>query len=1347
MKRFILILILALSWNMLHASVPVKSSLYNISHYQLSNGLCDDYVFMTTIDRSGYAWICTSNGLDRFDGNDFVHYSSISSYSDFRLSSSLINLAVEDSHHQMWVGTSDGLHRIDLHSGRVIPVLTSEMAHADYLKMPTQALAWFDDEDLWMSVSGAVIRIVLDVKGNIANIVPYHIDDSNLPTLCKMGQTLWVGGTKGLYTITNKTTPESQIECSAMSQQFGISQINALLSKGNYLWIGTRHGLVCYNSQTRQCTRYEHDEADPSSLSAQGVMSLAFNNAGDLYVGTSWGLDLLTLAGFEHIPLSDNLNGSLFITALNIDANDNIWVSTMVDGVMLLTLSNLDYERILVGPVNDANLVSRILEDSDGNIFAGVLNKGLAIKLAHETEFCWITQSGLAGNVLSLVQDYQGDYWISTGDKGLYHIRHADLASMHFTKIDFPTDIQSSSIFDMVSDPKRQGIWLAAGSSLEFFDLTTRSFQHIATDLDTVSVMPYTLCLDSHDRLWVGGIGLGVVYPSVTNPATGKLRANYYKYKLDNPASQITERIAAILETPNGRLYFGSQNLGLYRLEEDKRSDFNFSNVILNYGFADNKISMLLADEQSNVWASTLNGIYVIDEANGQSFKIDTYDGLPTSRFYVRSGQRLHDGRICFGSIDGMLLMEPEPRFEAITDRIARISHVRYKDRQLLSGCLPQIDVYPDDAFFELSFSAQEYCSPDKVIYRYRIDELKENWNIDASTHKVRYTMLSPGKYTLRLSCTNADNSWSHQETLIRIIIHPAFYQTLWFWLLIAAALLSMAVLILYKVFSRQKKIQRHLSSEVVKKTDLLTDQIEKANQEKLNLFTNLTHEFRTPLTLILGPAKDLAANNKNPELIEPIGIIQRNAKYLLSLVNQIMELRRVDSPEVKLNPEPMRVSEILQDYTADFYKVLREKNIMLVTTSHISCDNIRCDKDILHKIINNLFSNASKYTPEGGQISVKMGVAPCRNDAGQAYLYISVSNTGSYIKPEDREHIFDCFFKGENAAPGNSSGVGLYLVHQLVNKLGGSVSVHSSVQSGTSFRLYFKVEMLADDAITTEQPKPTVPNAPAEWQEFTNDADDKRPVLLLVEDNDDMRAYIHRLLTDDYRVAEARNGHEGYQIARQIIPDFIVSDFMMPLCDGLQFCHMVRQDETLSHIPFLMLTALSNDQVRLNSYREGVDAFLSKPFEREMLLTRINSILTSRRSRQEAVSYDLRNAYSHVEIEQTDQLFMQRLTTVLEKNYSNPDFGVSELQKELGISSTTLYKKITALTGLSATQFIRLYRLQTARNILEQQTPDNRKNVSEVAYMVGFNDPKYFTRCFVKQYGILPSTLIPTAK
>ena len=547
---------------------------------------------------------------------------------------------------------------------------------------------------------------------------------------------------------------------------------------------------------------------------------------------------------------------------------------------------------------------------------------------------------------------------------------------------------------------------------------------------------------------------------------------------------------------------------------------------------------------------------------------------------------------------------------------------------------------------------------------------------------------------------------------------------------------MSILLYIIYWYNARQQHIQKLLKEKI----EIMSEQMEAINKEKLSYFTNLAHEFKTPLTLIQGPASQLVRQTTDPKEKEDLQIINRNAQYLLSLVNQLIYLRKIDTQNLSLNYSQFNFSKFLNTTTTDFSSLMKERNISFEKIYRLKSDHIYSDKENLHKILFNLLSNAIKHTPDKGKITLHAN--QFIDKSNKLMQFISVTNSGSIIAPDEIDKIFNRFYRipeqNKYTNYGQSStGIGLHIVKELINLLGGTIKVKSSEKVGVSFRLYFPIALAdtAENEIHEEYKEPV----PVEDKiEPFIPIDRSKPTLLLVEDNPDMRHYIKNMLKEKYNIAEANNGEQGYKTAQNIVPDFIVSDLMMPVCDGSDFCKRLREDKFLSHIPFLLLTANSSETARIESYENGVDGYITKPFEQSVLLAHIDSILKNRDLRQKKfVEQDLNPIL--LEVGQPDQQFMNEVMNILEKNYADPQFGVKDLTERLNISYTVIYKKFVSLTGLPPVRFIQLYRLQIAKKILESST--NNVIVSEIAYRVGFNDPKYFTRCFVKQYKQTPSS------
>jgi len=1335
--------------------------------YGTAEGLCDDYVLSTYKDGTGYLWVCTSNGLDRFDGNRFIHFDSHSGDEATKIENDFIYGAAQDGLGNIWSACNSGCFRISA-SGKI--TFSKDLwSGSDILTKPSIGI-WADGERLlWVLQRDAVVALCLDDHGNIESLERYASASSSLRLMSISDEYIWAGGFDGIECF-RKDAPGhlEPVPAEKLPEIAGIRDVSTVLAHGNYLWIGTEDGLFCFNLQTRRLATFMHDENDPESLSDDHVTCLAADASGDIYIGTSKGIDHLNRGWkFSHITQgrpgrSINTN---YVNHILIEESGTMWVSTLVGGVNQISPKTVSFTDLLSVTEGSSNIISCSFEDKDGNLLIGILGKGLGVRKAGEERvrvYSFKENGNLSQDDIFVIrQDHNGDYWMASRNDGLVFLRQEDLDHPRFRKYGTEnSDIGSDVINDLEYDPVLKGIWYGTNNHLGFLDIDRKTFQMI--DLSTkAGYAPSFNCLllDSRRRLWIGGYGLCCIDLG-ENPDPGKtVEAEFYP-SLDNTEQNSYERLTSIMEAPDGTIYIGSQNNGVYV----RREDGLFSPLPVNYGDFHSRVTKLLADTDGDIWIGTTEGIYNYEPGEGLLTQFTTKDGLPSDHCYIGSGYRLSDGRISFGTNNGLILFDVPFLRTHSTDRTVTITGIINKNTLSLKEDFDRLDIYPANPSFELFFSSMDLPNASRVLYSYRIDEMDQEWTI-SSSGTVRYNNLKPGDYTFRARCTNIDNTWSAEETTLRVKVHPHFYQTLWFGLLMLLLIISVLLYIVYLNFRAQRIKREELSREVDEKTadlkqamqaileskesiekqnKLLEEQkikleeysarMEQVNREKLLFYTQLTHEFKTPLSLILGPVSELASTDNDIKAKPAFQIIERNSKYLLSLVNQILDLRRVDSGQVRINQEAFNIARLSDIYALDYGSVLKDRDVKFETRLRMLHKHILSDRDIINKILSNLVSNAVKHTPEGGKITLGMAQVT-RSSDGQKLQYLSVTNTGSYIEPSETEKIFDLFYRigdhpGKPAAGQSNSGIGLYLVRQLVGALGGEIRVKSKKGWGSSFRVIFPVDLVYGKAVQDDIP-------------YTPPEDENQPVLLLVEDNDDMRYYIKSQLEDKYHIAEAANGEKGFDLAKKVIPDFIISDLMMPVCDGVEFCKRVRSDSNLSHIPFLMLTALSDDDARLSSYKEGVDAFLVKPFEKEVLLARIENILSNRKKQQNELSFDLRNAYASVNIERSDKTFMENLLRILKDNYSNPEFNVPQLQSLMCMSMTPFYKKISALTGLTPALFIRLYRLQTARKLLEDHSGDKGVSVSEIAYLVGFNDPKYFSKCFQNQYHVLPSTIL----
>lgn len=1395
-------LLISITWVIL---LPAQNnpSGYNYSYLTINEGLCDNFIRAIHKDQLGFVWIGTSNGLDRYDGYELKHYSASADQPNQFIESNYIYDITEDSSLHLWVASDAGLTRIDLQHEDISSLKEYKGAHHEILTTPMQSIFVDEHQNLWIGKSDGLAYITLNKERDIEEIRILK-KDVDIRKIIRHGNEIWAGGKEQLLRYgsgnPNRNTQIPLLE----TMDFSKLTVNALFSLGNYLWIGTQNGLYCVNTQSGNITLYQHNPNDPNSISSDYVTDIAKNESGDIVIATRNGVNifqrneqfLLFKRGVKGLSLNDDIINKVFV-----DEHNRIWVGSVFCGISLMNPAQIQFTHLLQGDPDERPLIiSAVLKDNEGNLLVGIVDGGLAIKLKGAESFTFHTHRtndpGSLGhnNVSDIVQDFEGNYWISTIGGGIDKLSKNNLSHPrfeHFTSEN--SGLLSDDIQDLCLDPVRNSIWICNRRNIQILDFSTNHISRLQFYTRSREIPEHmnTIFVDSQSRLWIGGNGIHII--DLKDYRNG-YECISYTHKLDDPESKVKEKITCILETKDREIYLGSMGNGIYQLDKVRSNGvYTFTNYAGRSGLSDTSISNLIEDEYGNIWISTLKGLYLFNAFTKRTTKFDEEEGLQVQQFYKRAGCKTASNRIILGTTNGLVSYNSMVHFPKREQRVVTLTGfycdgmelIPFMHEKNLSTSITQtkeIHLYPPHNSFEMRFSSLEYTGQGKIYYFYRILELNENVNVSLNRRNARYTNLRAGKYTFEVWCTNYDNSWSSERTQLSIIVHPPFYQTAWFYSLIVLLLISVIFYSLYRYYQRQKKIQQMLKekiedrtaalsrtieeleltqSEIIEKNKQLqiqneeinqqknaiyemSQQMEKLNKEKISYFTNIAHEFKTPLSLILGPTGQLIQDAESLEKKESLDMINRNARYLLSMVNQLIDIQKIDTNNLMLHKVQFNMVDLLNQIATDFSGLMQQRGIQTEIRFRLRYTDVVTDRDNIHKILFNLFSNAVKYTPEKGKVTLH-GAQFLDRSSGELMQYIAVTNSGSTINSQEAEKIFDRFYRipGQQkyAQSGQSStGIGLHIVKEIVTLLNGQISVKSSAKNGVTFRFYFPIasaDKPEESAIhETEQPLSTADIIPP----FIP-VDREKPNLLLVEDNPDMRAYIKKILLPRFNVAEANNGETGLETAEKILPDFIVSDLMMPLCDGATLCRRIRENLDLCHIPFLLLTANSSEKAYIESFENGIDGYITKPFEESLLLAQIESIMKNRDLRQQKFIEGGMNL-SELDAGYSDQQFMKEVIGIIERNYEDSNFGVKELVTHLNMSYTIVYKKFVSLTGLPPVRFLLLYRLKVAKLILER----NKRNnviVSEIAYRVGFNDPKYFTRCFVKQYNMTPSAII----
>lgn len=1368
-----------------------NSSRFSLASITINDGL--PYNFVDDIIKSddGYLWVATyGGGLARYDGNEFVVFNTNTTDQRRLLRSNFVENLAEDAFHRIWVAGELGIELLSTENLQLLPVesLQSEEM-AELMKAPVSFLMTTRTGNLWLCSRGHIYKVMFNSTGTVKKVI--RISDTPIHergcVLSEIDGYVWFFHKGKMCRISESVT--SSQEPQPVSVSLDISPLEAVFSIfhcQNNVWIGTSNGLYCYDLTTDTSLHYVHDAQNPSSLSQNYVTSITSTRDNQVIVGTLLGLNVFnaSTSDFTRIQAGEvmemhGLSCNFINTLYADDENDIIWVGTEIGGISKmfpsrLSVINYYHQQNLPGSLS-RNPVNAIVEDEYQTLWVGTVEGGLNCRLKGSDTFLHYTTEApayLAHNTVSvLVIDDKDRLYVGTWGGGLGWINRKPSASKRYVPLPLSDPFVSSLAFDPVSHL----LWIGTMNNVYVYNPAdgTVSEPFLNEGKEVVNQNALGMCITRERELWISS-PFGLLRINLTAYDKGQLNQKYV-YQLDNPASKRRERITSIFQAKDGTIWLGSNGNGFYKAMK-KGNDYQFLAFTKNDGLVSNSVRGMLEDWYGNIWISTDNGLSCFNVKEESFRNYSQIDGLVSDQFYWNAGALSFDKeRLFFGSQKGLTEIHPMIETEHQRKFPLAFTHCKVFGQEVFpqSG---EIVMHESDKSLSIEFSALDYALESQAQYSYRLKGFDDAWvTVPSNRNNATYTNLYPGKYVFQLRYAPDGKHWLARTEELTIVVHPYFYKTPWFLLSVLFVILFGGYRILrwrYQALKRQQNLlhqmveertseleeQKNLLSnqtqELSEQNKLLKDQNEKItaqkNQilemsrkveeltvDKLAFFTNITHEFRTPLTLIVGPIERALKLSYNPQVIEQLHLVERNSKYLLSLVNQLMDFRKVEEGRIKIATNYGNLKEFMLEIVPPFADYAKNRGINLQLYLRLPDPFLMFDEDVMRKIMTNLISNALKFTPKGGNVGIYVGVI---GQATEKKLFISVRDTGKGIPENDIERIFMQFYQSDNrsleSVSGQSgTGIGLYLCRKLIDLLDGKIYAKNNPLKGASFRILLPA-LYGDTQIHSE--------SEMEKEDIAIDVPrNGKMVILVVEDNKDMRDYIRSILAEYYNVLEASQGEEALALLHANNVDFIISDLMMPVMDGMELSRRVKNDFSISHIPFLMLTAKTSDEARLESYKMGADAFLLKPFDENMLLARISNILENRKRFQQKFSIDMNTDSLEVEENSGDKKFLNKAMSVVKENYKNPDFEVSDFIEAVGISKSLLNKKMQSLTGQSAGQFIRNYRLNLARELLLKNKVNRTMNISEIAYEVGFNDPKYFTRCFTKHFNVTPSSLL----
>ncbi|MBB2151412.1 hybrid sensor histidine kinase/response regulator transcription factor [Pedobacter gandavensis] len=1317
----------------------------NFKHLNVEDGLSQSSVLAIAQDSKGFLWFGTRFGLNKYDSRNFKIYKK--ELNEKSLSHSEYISTIFSAHDgTLWIGTPYGLNKYNEAKDNFDHILHKENDERSLSNSRINCIYQDKKGRLWVGTTNGLNLLTSKTDYYFKRFLYDKNQSQQVYAILEDSKgTIWLSTSKGLMSMTIKQGHAKIKYFKSFSDQINKAidnHITCFAEDGeNNLWIGTKQtGLNKFDLKTGNITNYTANSPNATTISSNNIRNITVDLKGKLWIGTLHGITVYDPRAktFKIIVNEPGNNASLSqnsVYDIFQDKQGIIWIGTYYGGINMVYPDYTPFKIYNSSKTStglSSSVVSSITEDTDHNLWIGTEGEGLNYFDRKNNTYIHYRYNpknpkSLSSNIVkSIIKDKQNRIWIGTHLGGLNLFDPATKTFTRYTsKKNDTSSISNDEITSIFEDSKGR-FWVGTNNGLNSFNTSTGKF--IRKRINGLSDAIFFIFEDSKYNIWVA-----------TNSGLYQLKngaESFTSRKADDPAKLPYNDVSCIREDKSGFIWLGTFRNGLFKLDTKKHSYLQIKEA---NGLPSNNIVGILEDDQNNLWISTDKGLCAYHPIKQLYHIYNIKDGLPGNEFNYKSLLKDSKGEFFFGSLSGMISFFPNEIKENKSIPKALFTDLKLfnnvvkidQDEKLLDSNISltkSITFKSNQNVFSIDFTVLNFIKSDKNLYAYKLVGFEKTWNY-VSIPTANYTNLSPGSYTLLVKGSNNDGLWTKNPTELKIKVLPPFYKTWWAYLIylcfIAAMLFVIVRYLLIKaVLTKEKEINEH----------------------KLQFFTNISHEIRTPLTLIIGPLEKLIDKTKDdPQLNTELQPIKHNANRLMTLVTELLDFRKAESGKMELKVSPGNIVKFCQEIFLAFENVILAKNITYTFESEQDEIEVYFDKVQMEKVMFNLLSNAYKFCPENGKIGFRI-----TEDKNQ--VHIKIRDDGKGIPKEVQENLFQDFYQAETST-NIGTGLGLSLSKSICELHHGYIQVDSELASNIrpgwacfivslkKGKAHFKTEdfipdyIYYDDAanykqeqITTYIPENIEPAAkPKAGKQFT---------VLIIEDNAEIRGFIKNSLLDFYNIQECENGQQGWEIAIELIPDLILSDVMMPEMDGLELCRKLKTDIRTSHIPVVLLTARSAYIHQINGLESGADAYIMKPFNLKILLLNIQNLLNLRETFKKKYAQVIKLEPKDLVINKTEQDFLTKVIQVIEENMADPDFGVPVLASEIGMSQSVLYKKIRAVTDLSVNDFIKSIRLKKAAQLLLQKIG----NISEIAYSVGYNDRKYFSLEFKKQFGMSPS-------
>jgi signal transduction histidine kinase/ligand-binding sensor domain-containing protein/DNA-binding response OmpR family regulator len=1369
---------------------PRLQQLRNITfdHITSEQGLPSDAAEAVFEDSRGFMWFGTQNGLCRYDGYTMLIYRRDELDSTSISDSFVINIRMlEDRNRKtIWIAGRYGLSAYNMSTGRFTRFTADSTNPYALIDSHVTALCQDRTGRVWIGTANGLNEMVVDSGGH-AKFVRHVYDsrDTNslfqrtIFALCEGDDgVVWIGTSRGLGRFDTKANQFTRVSFTDRdSPDQSANRVQAICKDRNgILWVGTRGGVIRYDPRTTLFRQIRHDPANPYSPSNNNVFSLAIDHSGILWLGVDVGLNALdTETGqcvqFSHTPTNPTGLNHNYVYEVYCDSKGSIWVATNGGGINKYERGRRQCIHLrneagnLSGLSNDD--IYGMAEDKQGAVWIGS-SEGLNVydrrsgKFNHYFHDPYNERSLSHPLVVSLYNDIDGSIWAGTFE-GLNRIDPLTGAITRYYNEPLPPRNNYANRIVAIHRDRNGTLWVGTVAGPRIVNLKEKRFDPF----------PYygftTQILGDADRntLWAATDGDGLLKID--------LKTRHFKtFSNDahDPTSISHNTVISLCEDPGEPeriLWVVTFGGGLNRFD---KSLGTFTRFTQSEGLADNFAQSIASDRRGNLWLGTTKGLSRFDPKTGIFRNYDARDAIVSGEANMNSLLRASTGELFVGSTKGLIIFHPDSMRDNTHIPPIVLTDFKITNKSVLPGGphsplsemiteTKQLVLSYSDNMITFEFAALDYVMPEKNQYAYKLEGFDKDWIQSGNVRTATYTNLDPGKYVFRVKGSNNDGIWNEEGTSLSIIITPPLWRTTWAYLAYAVVIGT----ILYSVY--RVRVNRLRLVHTLQLEHLEATKMHEVDEIKTRFFTNISHEFRTPLTLILGPAKQLLEQFDDQQITTKADLIHRSARKLNRLVDELLDLAKIEAGEMKLNARPVNVVSAVRDVVRTFQPLAERKKI----TCRCSCDENEIvaylDKDKADKILANVLSNAFKFTPEGGGVTVT--VTQFRNQNSELRsqssvpppfprvetegesVTITVSDTGIGIPKDHLDKIFDRFYQvdGSHTREQEGTGIGLALTKELVDLHKGRIEVESEEGKGSIFTLVFplgkahlKPEEIGEEE-NEEGHEKTIPRSDevvVRTDEHGSDSDmpgkSALPSLLIVEDNADVRKYISSILENKYRIMEAKDGEEGLDKSLECIPDLIITDIMMPKLDGFQLCGKLKSDSRTSHIPVIMLTAKATSKDKISGLEIGADDYIMKPFEAPELKARIRNLIEQRKRLHEHFRTHGLVEMAEKNVTSVDQRFLQKAVDVVNQHIADTSFSVEVFAERMAVSRSLLFKKMESLLGEPPREVIKRTRLSRAAKLIEARAG----NVSEIALEVGFSNPSYFTECFRKQFGCTPS-------